>query len=318
MKTRIPRPAPPTVQAPLQPVLEAPDRPAPSNVRALLLLGLAFFVFSTTDALAKFLTQSLPPPQVTWMRHLGLGAAAFVILARRGPSILSTNRRGRQLIRGSVAALSSLCFIVGVSHVPIADAVSVTFVAPFLVAILGVLFLKERVTPERWVAVGLGFVGALIVIRPGFGVFHPAIFLVLLAATLFSVRQVMSRALASERTETTLVYTALTSLGILTLPLPFVWVTPSEPGLLLIALGLAVTAAIGEILLIRAFEIGEAVVIAPMHYSIMIWATFWGWLLFDQLPDGWTWAGTGIIFATGLFLIGRERQAMRRARRAAG
>ena len=284
-----------------------------NNVLGLILLGLGFAFFAAVDSMAKYLTGEIPPVQIVWFRQLGLVAVALVMLALRGPALLRTRNPLLQLTRGAIAVGSALCFVTAVRFVPIADAVAVSFVAPILVTVMGALFLGEYVGPRRWIAVAIGFVGALIVIRPGFGVFHPAMFLVLAAASLFALRQILSRVLAaSDRTATTLAYTALASFVLLSLPLPLVWHWP-ESGETLVLLGaMAALAAAGEISVIRAFEVAQAVVIAPMHYSLMIWATFYGWLIFDQLPDGWTWLGTALIFGTGMFLIWRERLAARR------
>ena len=214
-----------------------------------------------------------------------------------------------QIARGVLAVISATCFIFAVKFVPLADAVAVSFVAPFLVTAMGALLLGERVGPRRWSAVVVGFLGTLIVIRPGMGVMHPAVLLVLVAATAFAARQVVSRRLAaSDRTITTVAYTALASVLVLSLPLPFLWRTPVTDMQWALLFGMAVFAAMGELLIIKSLEIAQASVLAPMHYSLIIWGTFWGWLVFDQLPDMWTWIGAAIIVATGLYLIHRERK----------
>ena len=288
---------------------------AEDNLKGLTILAGAFLLLGSTDATAKLLSGQFHPLQVVWFRQAGLTVAAMLLLARYGPALLKTAFPARQVIRGSVAILSSVAFVTAITYAPLADAIAVTFIAPFVVTILGAIFLGERVPAARWVAVAIGFLGAVVVVRPGFGVFHPAIFLAMVAAALFAVRQVMSRPLAADRTATTLCYTGITSFVIVSLPLPWVWTTPPDLatwGLIALLGGLA---ALGETTLIRAFEIGEATVLAPMHYSIIIWATMYGWLLFGDLPDGWTVVGAALICATGFYLVGRERAAARRLRR---
>ena len=204
-------------------------------------------------------------------------------------------------------------FLTG-SYVPLADAVAISFVAPFMVTVLGALLLGEAVGLRRWIAVTLGFLGALIVIRPGLGVMHPAAGLVVLAAFFFAIRQIVSRALSdSDRTATTIVYTALISVGLLTVPMLFVWKTPSATEWMLLAV-VAVLAAGAEICVIKALELAMAVVVAPMQYTLILWGTFYGFVVFGQLPDLWTWIGTGIIVATGLYTLRRE-YVVSRARR---
>ncbi|MFD0981854.1 DMT family transporter [Tropicimonas aquimaris] len=280
-----------------------------NNTRGLLLMGLGFLLFSAADAQAKLLTESFHPVQIVWFRQLGLLSGVVIALAIRGPSILRTRHPVLQIARGMLAVISATCFIFAVKFVPLADAVAVSFVAPFLVTAMGALLLGERVGLKRWIAVAIGFVGTLIVIRPGMGVMHPAVLLVLVAASAFAVRQVLSRRLASsDQTITTVAYTALASVLALSFSLPFFWTMPEADLQWALLAGMAVFAALGELMIIKSLEIAQASVLAPMHYSLIIWSTFWGWLVFDQLPDRWTWTGAAIIVATGLYIIHRERQ----------
>ncbi|GGF79462.1 DMT family transporter [Mameliella alba] len=272
-----------------------------------------FFCFAACDVQAKFLTDSLHPAQVVWFRQIGLALGVLVLIALRGPHILRSRLPGLQIMRGLTAVCSALCFVLAVSFVPLADVVAVTFIAPFVVTVLGAVVLREPVGVRRWVAVGIGFVGMLIVIRPGMGVFHPAIGFAVAAAGFFSLRQVLSRSLSgTDSVMTTVAYTSLTAITVVSLTLPFVWRTPDGFGLWLIVAGLAVTAALGEILVIRALDIAQAVVVAPMHYSLIIWGTFYGYVVFSDLPDGWTLLGCGIIVASGLYTLHRERLAAKR------
>lgn len=273
------------------------------------------FVFALVDTQAKFLTSSFHPIQIVWCRQLGLVLGALIVIAMQGRSVLATGAPVLQILRGTVAAGSATCFIFAVKHVPLADAVAVSFVAPFIVTVMGALILKETVGLRRWTAITIGFLATLIIIRPGMGVFHPAMALVLVAAGLFAARQVISRALAgSDRTVTTVAYTALVSVAILSIPLPFVWVWPTELWQVGLLISIAVFAAFAETLVIRSLELTEAVILAPLHYTILIWSTFYGWLIFGDLPDSWTWAGVAIIVATGIYMLHRERVVAKRNR----
>jgi S-adenosylmethionine uptake transporter len=290
---------------------------ASANMRGLVFLAIGFFLFASCDTIGKFLTREFHPVQIVWFRQLGLMVGAFFLLAIHGPSLFRTASPVLQFVRGGLIVLSAVCFVFAIRHVPLADAVAVSFVAPFLVTIMSVIFLREKVGIRRWSAIVLGFIGAMIVIRPGLGVFHPAIFFVLAAATFFAMRQVLSRMLAgSDRTLTTIIYTAIVSMVILSIMVPFVWQSPSFGTTWLLVAAMAALAAGGEIMVIRALEVAEAAVVAPVHYSLILWATFYGWLVFGQLPDFWTWVGTGVIFATGLYLLNRERVVKAQARRA--
>ena len=269
-------------------------------------MALGMFLFSAVDAGAKFLTDSLHPLQIVWARQLGLLAGATLLLMRYGPAILKTAHPRLQILRGAVAACSASLFIFAINYVALADAVAISFVAPFMVTLMAAFVLREPVGIRRWMAVALGFIGALIVIRPGLGVMHPAAGLVILAAFFFAIRQIISRALSdTDRTSTTVVYTAIVGSAILTLPLPYVWKTPSGNEVMLL-IGIAVLAAVAEIFVIKALELAMAVVVAPVQYSLILWGTTYGWLIFGQLPDLWTWVGAALIVSTGIYTLRRE------------
>lgn len=283
-------------------------------------LGIAYmaggmFLFSAVDTQAKFLTETLHPFQIVWSRQLGLLIGVFILLLYRGTSILRTRHPRLQIARGALAAGSATLFIFAVSYVPLADAVAVSFVAPFLVTVLGALILREPVGFRRWAAVTIGFLATLIVIRPGSGVLHPAVGLVLIAAVLFALRQILSRVLSgADSIATTVAYTAITGSLILTVPLPFIWQWPSSSFEIAILISMAVLAGVAECLVIKALEVAQAVVVAPLQYSLLLWGTIYGYLVFSDLPDFWTWVGALIIVATGLYTLNRERLLTRRMR----
>ncbi|MEP2703467.1 MAG: DMT family transporter [Roseibium sp.] len=298
---------------PASPVIPSKDpRPLQSGLGIAYMAG-GMFLFAAVDTMAKFLTETLHPLQVVWSRQLGLLLGVFILLAIKGTSVLATKNKKLQITRGGLAACSATLFIVAVSYVPLADAVAVSFVAPFIVTMLGAFVLREPVGIRRWIAVTIGFVGTLIVIRPGMGVIHPAVMLVLVAATCFALRQVVSRYLAgSDRTETTVAYTALVGSFILTIPLPFIWQWPTPGPVVVVLLVMAPCAALAELLVIKSLEVSQAVVVAPVQYSLLIWGTMYGYLVFGHLPDFWTWIGALIIVSTGVYTLHRERVVARR------
>ncbi|MCB1418181.1 MAG: DMT family transporter [Notoacmeibacter sp.] len=297
---------------PSSPIVPSAHAKPVQNGRGILLMAFGFFLFSAVDTQAKFLAQDFHPIQIVWIRQLGLLVGMFWLLGWHGTSILRTARPGMQVIRGALAVISATIFIFAVREVPLADAVAVSFVAPFIVTIFGALILREPVGIRRWVAVAIGFAGTLIIIRPGAGVLHPAILLVVVAAALFSARQILSRMLAAQdRTATTVAYTALTGSLLLTLALPFVWAWPTNATQWLLFVSIAAMAAVAELMVIKALEIAQAVAVAPMQYTMMIWGTFYGYLVFGQLPDFWTLVGAAVIIATGIYVINRERIAAR-------
>jgi drug/metabolite transporter (DMT)-like permease len=286
-----------------------PTSGAGDNVKGALFMLAGMFVFSAVDAQAKYLTQYMPSLQIVWARQIGLVVGVMILIAWHGRGILRTGFPVLQIGRGAAAALSATFFIVGLNFVALADAVSVTFVAPLVVTIMAALLLGERVGLHRWTATIIGLLGTLVVIRPGFASFHPGLLLPLIAAMLFAIRQIISRHIGvRDRTETTLAYTALTAFLMLSVVQPFIWQPITSLKLIAILASMSLMAALGEFLVIRALEIGQAVFVSPLHYTIIIWASLYGYLLFGQFPDIWTWVGSFVIMASGLYIFHRERK----------
>ena len=282
---------------------------ARENLIGVGLMLLSMFVFSAVDTIAKVLTTDFHPLQIVWTRQLGLVVGVFVMIAVRGVSLFQTNHRKLQLVRGLMAALSAALFVTAINFVPLADAIAVTFIAPFVVTMFSALFLKEKVGIHRWSAVIVGFLGTLIILRPGFDGFEPALLLAVLAAVLFAFRQIISRYLSgSDKTETTIAYTALVAVLVLVIPLPFIWQTPVSGFHIFLMAVMAILAGLGELLVIKALEVALAVVVSPVHYTILIWGSLYGYFVFGDFPDYWTWGGAVIIILSGLYTLYRERK----------
>ncbi len=279
------------------------------NLRGLLFMLAGFASFACGDVLAKILTADYHPVQIAWTRQFGVSAVALLILLLHGSALLKSVAPGTQLLRGLCAVVSAVCFIFALRYVPLADAVAVSFVAPFIVTVLAAALLGEPVGIRRWTAVIIGFIGTLVIIRPGLGVFHPAILLVVVAAAAFAARQVVSRHIGRrDPTMTTLAYTALTSFVVLVPPLFFFWRTPQNATDLALMIGLTVVSGLGELLIIKALEIAHAAVVSPMHYSLILFATLLGYFVFGDFPDAWTWVGSAILIGSGLYVFYREHR----------
>ena len=252
----------------------------------ILYFAAGMFLFAAVDTMAKVLTESFHPLQVAWSRQLGLFMGIVVLLVIKGTVILQTDHFYLQVLRGCLAAASALMFIFAISVVPIADAVAVSFVAPFFVTILGALVLRESVGVRRWTAIAIGFIACLIIIRPGFSSFQPAVLLVVIAALAYAFRQIVSRILSSsDLTMTTVAYTGLTASFLLSIPLPLVWRAPVGSNEFILIGALATLAALAEILVIKALELTQTVVLAPIHYTLLIWGTTYGWIVFGQFGE---------------------------------
>ncbi len=279
-----------------------------SNLLGIAFMAGAIALYGASDTIAKYLGQTYHPLQVTGMRQMGLLLGVVLWLIMRGTKDLRTARPGLQILRGVFATFSGAFYVYALSYIPLADAATVSFAAPFFVTIFGYLILKEPVGLRRWTAIGIGFLGTLVVIRPGFDSFHPAYLLALMSALLFALRQIISRNLgATESTVTTVAFTAVVSAGLLGLAQPFVWSPIASEHIALFVLQAAL-AGLGEFMVIRALEVALAVVVAPLQYTMILWTTLYGFLIFGDVPTGFTLLGGAIIILAGGFTFWREYQ----------
>ena len=269
----------------------------------ILMMLAAQVVMPVNDAMAKYLVGVLPALQVAWSRFF-FNAVLLVPLAlwRCGVAAMVPANPALQIIRGLVIVTANICFVIGVRYVPLADALAIVFVAPLAVTAMSARFLGERVSVSQWGAVIVGFIGALIIIRPGFSDLSIAGLLPLCAGSLFAVYLVLTRKLvqATEPVVTQAV-TALVGAAVLTAAVPAVWVEPDAAQLgLMIAAG--VLSSIGHLLITTAHVHAKASTLAPMTYLALITATILGFFLFGDLPDIWTVIGAAVVIAGGLYI----------------
>jgi drug/metabolite transporter (DMT)-like permease len=211
------------------------------------------------------------------------------------------------LLRGVALLGSSLFFITGLKFLPIAEASATGFVAPLFVTALSIFFLGEVVGLRRWLATAVGLIGVLIILRPGSGAFHPAALFSIVSAFAWACTLIMTRMMSgSERAITTMTYSSISGVLILSALVPLVWVTPSWNGILFgILIGVASTA--GQWIVVLAFRYADASVLAPFSYTQLVWVSFLGFIIFGEVPDVWTVTGAAFIVASGLYTAHRER-----------
>jgi drug/metabolite transporter (DMT)-like permease len=212
-----------------------------------------------------------------------------------------------QIMRGAALLGSSLFFISGLRYLPIAEASATGFVSPIFVTALSIVFLSEKVGVRRWIATAVGLLGVLVILRPGSGAFHPAALFPIVSALCWAGTLIMTRMMSgSERAITTMTYSSIVGVLILSLLVPFVWVTPSWQDILLgVFIGIASTA--GQWIVVLAFRYADASVLAPFQYIQLLWVSVFGFLIFSEIPDIWTVSGAAFIIASGLYTAHRER-----------
>ena len=289
--------------------------PAPaSNVtRGVLLMILAILLFTAMDATAKGLIERYPAPQVIWARFAGQLLIVLVLLNTSAPRLLRTRHPRLHLARSACQLGATGLFFLSLPHVGLAEATALTDINPVLITLGAALFLGERLGPRRIAGVVVALIGALIILRPGLGVFSPWALLPLGAAVCYTGNALLTRHLGpKEPVWTSLLQASIFGTVVSALALPFVWVPISGPDMwLFVLVGFLGTGA--QLCIIRSFSTTEAAVVAPFAYLGIIFATFWGALLYDQWPDGWTLIGALVIVVAGLYVWHRETQAARNA-----
>lgn len=289
-------------------MIPSPSEGAPSALRGVVLMLAAIFLFSCMDAMAKGLMARLPAAEVIWARYVSQAAIVVLILSPRLPGLLRTAHLKLQIIRSALLFGATMFYFLGFSGMPIGEAAAIFSVAPLCITLLAALVLGERVGPRRIGAVIVGFVGAMIIIRPGSDLFRLWSLLPLLGAVSYASYAVATRFLGrDESVWTTFLYTALFGAGVASLGAPWFWVTPTwEDASIMLALG-AVGGA-GQLCLIGAFTSAPAASLAPLSYASLALAATWGWTFFGEMPDLWTVAGAAVIVASGVYVWLRERR----------
>ena len=287
------------------------SRPASSegdDVRAGILWMLATtFFFVGVDAIGKFLVAHYPVIEVVWARFVFHMLFVLIVLSARLRRHAVTRRPWLQLSRSLLILTTTMLFFFGVKLLPLADASAIMFLCPILLTVLAIPLLGERVGPRRWAAVLVGFVGALIVIRPGMGVMGIGSVLLICAALCNALYQLITRLLRTiDGPLTTTLYTASLGAVVLTFVVPSVWTTPQLAHWPLFIL-MGIFGGAGHFTLVKAFQRAPAAIVAPFSYLSLLWAIVLGFAIFGDLPDLWTILGASIIAAGSLYIMHREK-----------
>jgi drug/metabolite transporter (DMT)-like permease len=288
--------------------LAPPRSVTASTGRGILCALAAWLLFAGMDAGSKQLAESYAIVQILWVRFLALTAIAFWLARRQGGNAaLRTRRFWLQCARSLLLVVEIGLFILTITVLPLAEAHAILAVTPLLVTALSIPLLGERVGIRRWSAIGIAFVGMLIILRPGLDAVDPMALLALLCALMFALYQILTRLVSRDDPPmTTLFYTALIGVIGLSAIGPFYWTPPDAAGWALFGL-VALLGASGHFLLIKALQLAAASALQPFSYTMLIWATLVGFVVFGNLPDLPTVAGAAIIAASGIYAFARER-----------
>jgi len=286
-----------------------PPSPPPMRFERRLLLGILFIIisgmlFPVMNGMAKILGADYNSIQISWARAFGhIIFMLMFFMPRFGLGVLRTKRPGVQLFRSAMLFTSNTAFFFAITFIPIGKAASISMMAPLVVALLAWPLLGERTTLGRVIALGIGFCGVLIVIRPGTAVFHWASLFVMLSATTYAIYQIYTRKIANiDSPETSALYSLTVGAFGMLFVMPFVCITPHAWLDILLFCSLGVLGGLGHYCVARALNYAPANLVSPFQYFQLLGSVLVGYVLFHEMPDLMTWLGAAIIVVSGLYV----------------
>lgn len=291
--------------------------PSTTPMRAALLMLGSTLAFGLMAVAIRYATRYVPTQEVAFFRNAFGLLALLPMLLRPGHAPLKTQQLPRYFVRSAIGLGSMLCAFWALGHLPLAQAVSLSYSTPLFVTIAAVLWLGETVRVRRWAAVVVGFIGVLVIVRPGTAGFTAGSLVAVAAAVLSSLVAIQIKQLTRiDSADTVVLYTYVFWVPLSLVPAVFVWVWPTGMAWLwLLATG--VLGTIGQLLWTRALRLGEVSALTPISFLQLPLVTLFGWLLFNETVDRWTIIGAGIILAANAYIAHREAVLSRRAASAA-
>jgi drug/metabolite transporter (DMT)-like permease len=275
---------------------------------------LAAFLFSCMDAVVKLATVRHPTGQIVFFRNVvALLPLYFFVRQAGGLAILRTQRLGQHILRSLAGIASMVLGFLAFAYMPLADAVAIGLSGPIFLTALSVPLLGEHVGWRRWGAVFVGFIGILVITRPGSGVFGLAALLPLGGALFYAFAMVQIRKLSSSEPAANIVfYFTISAIVLSAVSLPWQWVAPT-PLSLVYLVGIGLVGGFAQMAMTHAFRLAPVAVVAPFDYTALVFATGFGYAIWGQIPDRFVWAGAAIVIASGLYILHRETVRRRQA-----
>ena len=276
-------------------------------MKAIIFSLLGWMMLPVMDGFAKYLSADLPVLQITWARYFFTVVFTFpVMFFFYNKQLAWSDKPKLQILRGLILLCANICFFYAISIIPLAKALTLAFVAPLIVTAFSPMLLGEKVGVRRWTAVIIGFVGSLVVIRPGFLEINLASLAALGAGVMYGFYLIITRKLStSDNPLLTLLLTGLVGLVAVSGIIPFIWVNPNTSQWSMMA-GIGVFACIGHLFLILSLKYADASKLAPLGYTEIIPNVIIGFYFFGNFPDNWTFLGLAIIVISGIYISRRE------------
>ena len=284
---------------------------APALRGGLYMMGAAAS-FTIMTALIRVIAQEIHPFEIGFFRTITNLILMIPFVLRTGPTIFQTEKHKVYALRGLIGVAFVMSYFSGAAMIPVSDSQALIFTSPLFAAALVVVFLGEKIRGRRMVALGIGFVGAMIILRPGFDAINLGAVLVLIGAmTNGASNALVKYTTRKDHPDTAVLFLMLYVTPLIALPTVFVWVTPSWEQLgFLLAIGFFAT--LNQRFLSRAFAAADATAVLPYDFSRLPFAALIGWFVFSELPDFWVWVGGAIIFAASIYIAHRESLASRK------
>ena len=276
-------------------------------MKAIIFSLLGWMFLPVMDGFAKYLSDDLPILQITWARYFFTVAFVFpIMLFFYKKQLVWSDKPRLQIFRGLILLSANICFFYAISVISLAKALTLAFIAPLIVTAFSPILLGEKVGFRRWTAVAVGFIGSLIVIRPGFLEFNLASMAALATGFFYGFYLIITRKLStSDNPLLTLLITGMVGALLVSIIIPFYWIKPTLNQWSLMA-GIGVFACIGHLFLILSLKYADASKLAPLGYTEIIPNVIIGYYFFSELPDNWTYLGLFIIVLSGLYISKRE------------
>ena len=276
-------------------------------MKAITFSLLGWMMLPVMDGFAKYLSADLPVLQITWARYFFTVAFTLpVMFFFYNKQLVWSDKPKLQILRGLILLCANICFFYAISIIPLAKALTLAFVAPLIVTAFSPMLLGEKVGVRRWTAVIIGFVGSLVVIRPGFLEINLASLAALGTGVMYGFYLIITRKLStSDNPLLTLLLTGLVGLVAVTGIMPFIWVNPNLSQWSMMA-GIGFFACIGHLFLILSLKYADASKLAPLGYTEIIPNVIIGYYFFGNFPDNWTFLGLAIIIISGIYISRRE------------
>ncbi|MDK3075227.1 DMT family transporter [Sedimentitalea sp. JM2-8] len=283
-------------------------------LRCSIFMCVSTLAFAVMQVSVRAVSAELPPFQIAFFRNL-FGLAFLVpLLVGQGWAQMRTQRLGLHALRGLVNIGAMLMFFTAVATTPLAKVTALSFTAPVFAAALSVLVLGETFRLHRWTAILFGFLGMLIILRPGLAIIEPGAFLVLGSAVLWAVAMIIIKILSRTESSVAIVAWMGVSLCLFSIgPALMVWQTPSPTAWLWLAF-IGFTGSVAQVSLSQALKETDPTAVLPFDFLKLIWTALLAAWLFGEIPDIHTWIGAGVIFGSGLYIARRERRAAAQAK----